>query len=636
MARNTARRLVLVLVCSIFISEILLMLGLTLLPPMPLWQEVLIDATGLALVSGTFTYLFGFKPLTRNLRELKEAQQQLSITAAAFETHEGIMITDADANIIRVNKAFEQITGHAEHEVLGKNPRMLKSGCYDKSFYVDFWQQLLTKGSWDGELLDRRKNGEVYPQHITITAVKNAEGETTQYVAIFNDVSERKKAEDKIYHLAFYDMLTQLPNRQLLLDRLNAALHASERNRQYCALLFLEVGNLKLLNESLGHEYGDMMLVQAANRLKTRLRKVDTVARYGGNEYMLLLLNIGSNEEEASYHVNKVTEKICSALSEPFRLKKIKHHCKPSIGVTLFYGHNETADELIKRVDIAMHQAKKLEHTRVKFFDAQMQKLVETRAAVEADLRRALAARELFLVYQLQVDRHLKPLGAEALMRWRHPQRGIVPPMEFIPIAEETSLILDLGSWLLDAACWQLANWSRDERTQDLVLAVNISARQFKQPDFVEQVAAAIRKHHIAASKLKLELTESIALEDIDDVIEKMRLLKRDVGVTISLDDFGTGFSSLSYLNRLPLDEIKIDRGFMRNIAIEVSDAVMVKTIIDMSINFELDVIAEGVETEEQLNFLMQNGCLAFQGYYFSKPVPVEDFEALLTQANQA
>lgn len=630
MAAKSARRLVLVLVSSIFVSEILLMVGLSLLPHMPLWKQALLDAVVLAVLSGTITYIFGFRPITQSMRQLREAQEQLRITAAAFETHEAIMITDANANIVRVNKAFEKITGYHEEEVLGQNPRILKSGCYDKKFYEQMWRELLDNGSWNGELLDRRKNGEIYPQRITISAVKDGECKTTQYVAMFSDISEQKKTEQKIYNLAFYDALTGLPNRQLLMDRLAATQLASARNRQYGALLFLEVGNLKLLNESLGHEVGDLLLMQAAKRLKSRLRKVDTVARYGGNEYMLLLQNIGENQEQASHHATTVAQKICDALSEPFRLKHHVHHSKPSIGVTLFYANDDRMEELVKRVDIAMHQAKKSVHGKVQFFDSKMQKLIEARAALESDLHRALKSDELYLVYQVQVDRHLNPFGAEALIRWKHPHRGVVPPLEFIPVAEESVLIIEIGNWVLDAACRQIAAWSKDEKTKSLVLSINISAKQFKQPNFVTQVASTVRRHHIDPSRLKLELTESIALDDLDDVMQKMQSLRKDVGVTLSLDDFGTGYSSLSYLNRLPLDEIKIDRGFMRNIGIEVSDAVMVKTIIDMAINFNLHVIAEGVETEDQLNFLMQNSCLAFQGYYFSKPVMVEEFERLL------
>ncbi|HYD33717.1 MAG TPA: diguanylate cyclase, partial [Methylophilaceae bacterium] len=386
MAIKPAGRLVLVIVCSIFMSEILLMAGLASLPTMPVWQAALLDATVLSVLSGTLTYVFGFRPLTVNLRELKEAQQQLRITAAAFETHDGVMIMDADANIIRVNKAFEAITGYSEAEVLGNNPRILQSGAYDKNFYEQMWAELAKTGRWHSELQDRRRNGELYPQRITISAIKNGQGETTQYVAVFTDISEEKRTEEKIYSLAFYDALTGLPNRQLLLDRLGAAQLASARNKWYGALLYLEVGNLKLLNESLGHEYGDLLLMEAAQRLLSRLRKVDTVARYSGNEYMLLLQNIGESEEEATHHATTVAHKICDALSEPFELREHVHHSKPNIGLTLFRGTDDQLEELVRRVDIAMHQAKRSVQSKVQFFDAQMQHLVQARAKLETDL----------------------------------------------------------------------------------------------------------------------------------------------------------------------------------------------------------------------------------------------------------
>jgi len=630
MVVKSARHLVLALVISIFVGEIVLMASFAWLPPMPLWQKALLNAAALAVLSGTLTYLLGLRPLCKDLHDLQQAQAQMRITATAFETHDAIMITDAKGDIIRVNKAFETITGYSEAEVIGKNPRILKSGAYDKKFYEQMWAELIKTGHWHSELMDRRKNGEIYPERITISAVKNPEGETTQYVAVFTDISEQKRTEEKIYSLAFYDAMTGLPNRQLLLDRLGASQLASTRNKWYGALLFLEVGNLKLLNEAMGHEYGDLLLMEAAQRLQSSLRRVDTIARYGGNEYMLLLQNLGENEEEATHHATTVAHKICDVLKEPFKLRDHIHHSKPSVGVTLFYGNNDRLEELVKRVDIAMHQAKQSLGDNVRFFDSQMQHLIETRATLEVDLHHAMRNDELYLVYQVQVDRALRPIAAEALLRWNHPKRGVVPPMEFIPIAEESSLILEVGNWVLNAACKQIEIWRQNEQTRGLVVSVNISARQFRQRDFVQQVAGIIARYQIDASRLRLELTESVALEDMNDVMQKMAALRQDVGVSLSLDDFGTGYSSLSYLNRLPLDEIKIDRGFMQNIGVKANDAVMVKTIIDMGINFNLHVIAEGVETEEQLNFLMQNGCLAFQGYYFSKPLIVEDFEKLL------
>lgn len=572
------------------------------------------------------------RKLHENEIERQQVESQLRLAAATFETHEAIMITDVDGNIIRVNRAFEEITGYREEEVLGKNPRILSSGRHDKDFYANMWQALLRTGAWSGEVWDRNKNGNIYPKLTTITAVKNDKGETTQYVSIFSDITERKKAEEAIHNLAFYDALTGLPNRRLLLDRLGLALSVSARNKLFGALLFLDLDKFKTLNDTLGHEYGDMLLVEVARRLKFCVREVDTVARLGGDEFVVLIENISANSEDASQNVAHVAEKIRAVLATPYQLKANTHHSSPSIGVCLFYGNDLPVEELIKHADLAMYQAKDSGRNRVRFFDPYMQQLVETRAALESDLRRAIADRQFQLFYQIQMDHDCRPVGAEALIRWIHPKRGMVSPAEFIPIAEESSLILEIGHWVLDTACRQIAAWSVNEQTRNLVLAVNISAQQFRQPDFVEQVAALLREHSLKPSLIKLELTESIALDDIDAVVAKMLALRQVLGVTLSLDDFGTGYSSLSYLKRLPLDQIKIDQSFVRDITSDPDDAVMVKAIISMAQNFGLNVIAEGVETEAQQVFLKENGCLAYQGYLFSKPIPIDQFEALLSR----
>lgn len=564
------------------------------------------------------------------LDEAMVSEAQLRVAAAAFQTNEAIMITDAIGNIVRVNRAFVDITGYSEAEVLGENPRILNSGRHNQHFYQNMWQSLLHVGQWSGEVWDRKKNGDIYPKLATINAVKNEQGETLQYVAIFSDISARKKAEEEINNLAFYDALTSLPNRRLLLDRLGIALAASDRDQHYGAVLFLDMDRFKTLNDTLGHEYGDMLLIDVAKRLKFCVREVDTVARLGGDEFVVLIEHLGTDKEESLQDIARIAEKIRAVLATPYQLNDHKYHSSPSIGVSVFYGSEVSVDELIKRADMAMYQLKESGRNGVRFFDPQMQHLVESRAALESDLRRALVEQEFCLFYQIQLDNSAHPVGAEALIRWQHPVRGMVSPAEFIPVAEESSLILDIGHWVLDSACQQLARWQTQEQTKNLVLAVNISGQQFKQPDFVQQIIAVIHKYQVDASRLKLELTESVALGDINLVIEKMIALKETVGVTLSLDDFGTGYSSLSHLKRLPLDQIKIDQSFVRDITTDASDAIMVKTIIDMAKNFGLNVIAEGIETQSQQTFLADNGCMAYQGYFFSKPVPLEAFEALL------
>jgi diguanylate cyclase (GGDEF)-like protein/PAS domain S-box-containing protein len=572
----------------------------------------------------------GFMGIASDISERKKAQEDLHIAAATFETHEAIMITNAEGVIMRVNNAFENITGFSKQEVINRNPRILNSGRHDKAFFTAFWNTLKTKGAWSGEIWDRHKSGRIYPKYLRVSAVKSADGETTQYVAMFSDISERKKTEEEIYNLAFYDPLTGLPNRRLLYDRLGVAMATSGRSRQYGALLYLDLDNFKKLNDTRGHEVGDRLLIEVGNRLRAIVRKLDTVARIGGDEFLVLLENIGHEEQGATQNVAQIAEKIRAALSEEYQIDEFSLYSSPSIGVCLFRGHDISLKDLVKHADIAMYHAKDAGKNKVRFFDPQLQLLMEKRFTLESDLRRAIIEGQLALYYQIQVDSDLRPIGAEALIRWLHPERGEVSPSEFIAVAEESSLILDIGHWVLETACRQIAEWSRCEQTQGLVLAVNISAKQFMQLDFIEKLAALMNRHGVEPSRLKLELTESIVLDDVEVAILKMRALKQVLGVSLSLDDFGTGYSSLSYLKRLPIEQIKIDRTFVRDVNINESDAVMVKTIIELAHNFGLKVIAEGVETEKQLRRLREYGAIAYQGYFFGRPLPLAQFEKSL------
>ncbi|HZW24322.1 MAG TPA: EAL domain-containing protein, partial [Gallionella sp.] len=455
--------------------------------------------------------------------------------------------------------------------------------------------------------------------------------ETTNYVAIFMDISERKRAEEEIQRLAFYDTLTELPNRRLLMDRLIQSLIASERSGSFGALLFMDMDNFKILNDTQGHDVGDMLLIEVANRLKSSVRESDTVARLGGDEFVVILQGLGSSELLAANMAEDIAEKIVAALSEPYFLGAHEHHSSVSIGVGLFHGRGTTVDELLKRADTAMYQAKSAGRNAVRFFETDMQRAVESRAMLETALRQALAKEELQLYYQMQVDREQRIVGAEALLRWINEERGFVSPAQFIPLAEESGLILPIGLWVLETACRQLQKWQNAPETRHLQLAVNVSARQFRQPNFVAQIGELLKKYGIDPTLLKLELTESIVLTDVEETVQKMLALKQ-FGVQFSMDDFGTGYSSLSYLKQLPLNQIKIDQSFVRDIVVDKSDAIIVKTIIDMSLNFNLEVIAEGVESEEQLEILKKNGCQAFQGYLFSKPVPLTEFETQIGQ----
>ncbi len=577
--------------------------------------------------AGVATHLLG---ISLDITELKRSEENLRIAAMAFETHEAIMITDADNRILRVNQAFERTTGYQADEVLGQTPTSLFTDQQDSKLFNLMWDEIIQANQWSGELWKKRKNGEIYPSSMTITAVKNALGHTVQYVAIFSDISDRKKAEEDLHHLAFYDVLTQLPNRRLLLDRLNVACAASARNRKYGALISLDLDNFKILNDTLGHAAGDYFLIEVANRIKSCLREIDTVARLGGDEFVILVENTATSIEKATQHVANLTDKIRMTLGTPFQIEHYTHHSSSSIGITLFYGHEQSVEDILRFSEMAMYQAKSSGRNLVQFFDPQMQHSVEQRVRLESDIRQALRDQHFMLHYQLQIDNAKQPIGAEALIRWLHPERGMVSPADFIPVAEETSLILDIGHWVLETACQQLESWSHDPLTQNLTLAINISAQQFKLPDFVERLANTIKKYHFEPSKLKLELTEGVALDDIDSVVSKMASIKHDLGIAISLDDFGTGYSSLSYLKQLPVDQIKIDQTFVRNILTDQDDATLVKTIIDMAHNFKLNVIAEGVESAQQFEYLRDNGCMAYQGYHFSKPIPIAQFEALV------
>ena len=564
-----------------------------------------------------------------DITKRRQAEEALRIAATAFESQEGMFVADAAAVILRVNKAFTEITGYAADEAVGKDPRLLKSGQHDAVFYAAMWGSIARTGSWQGEIWNWRKSGEIRPDWLTITAVKNAAGQVSNYVATLMDISSRKTAENEIQNLAFFDPLTRLPNRRLLMDRLEQALAAGARHFRPGALLFVDLDDFKTLNDTLGHDKGDLLLQQAAERLASCTREGDTVARLGGDEFVVLLENLSENATDAATQAETVGEKILVALSQTYQLAGYEHHSTASIGVTLFGEQQETMDEPMKRADLAMYQAKAAGRNTLRFFDPQMQAVVKARAALEMGLREALAKNQLHLYYQAQVTGEHQITGAEVLLRWQHPQRGMVMPGEFIALAEESGLILPLGQWVLENACAQLARWDTQPAMAHLTVAVNVSARQFHQRDFVDQVLAALKRTGANPQRLKLELTESVLVANIDGVITKMSALK-EIGVGFSLDDFGTGYSSLSYLKRLPLDQLKIDQGFVRDVLSDPNDAAIAKMVIVLAASLGLAVIAEGVETEAQRLFLASQGCHAYQGYLFSRPLPLQDFVELV------
>ena len=572
-----------------------------------------------------------FIGIITDITERKQGEEQLRIAAAAFESQAGMLVTDSDGVIQRVNKAFIESTGFTAEEAVGQTPRLLKSGRHNADFYREMWATVQSTGAWRGEIWDRRKNGEIYPKWLTISAVKSDAGAVTHYIGTQYDITERKKAEEKIEALAFFDQLTGLPNRTLLLDRLKQVMTAGRRSGSHGALLFIDLDNFKTLNDTLGHDVGDLLLRQVAQRLAPCVREGDTVARLGGDEFVVILGGLSTNEGEAAMAAEMVAEKIIATLRPTYQLGNIAHHGTASIGVTLFRGNLDSIDELMKQADLAMYKSKAAGRNTFCFFNPAMEVAVKERAALEDDLRHALARQQLLLHYQPQVVDEGRLTGAEVLVRWQHPQRGMVSPADFIPLAEDTGLILPLGHWVLKTACTQLAIWAARPEMAYLTLAVNISAHQFNQDDFVEQVLAVLHSTGANPQRLKLELTESLLVHNVEAIIEKMFSL-RAKGVGFSLDDFGTGYSSLSYLKRLPLDQLKIDQSFVRDVLIDPNDAAIARTVVALAQSLGLGVIAEGVETEAQRDFLASAGCHAYQGYFFSRPLALDAFEKFAQQ----
>jgi len=537
----------------------------------------------------------------------------------------GIVHYDTNLVITYCNQRLADMLSTSVEDLVTQNLSKLK----DQSVLPSLKNALIGKtGKYEGPYTATFSNMEGWI-NLTSASSRDAHGTIVGGIAIIQDVTVHKKATEAIEQLAFYDPLTKLPNRRLLLDRLNHALLDVARTGKRGALLFIDLDHFKTLNDTLGHYVGDMLLQQVADRLMRCVREGDTVARLGGDEYVVMLRDLSEQALEAAARVEVIGYKIINALNVPYRLGSHEHHSTPSIGVAMFSADGETQEDLLKHADIAMYQAKKAGRNVIRFFDPKMQEAISARATLEAELRKALARQQFQLYYQIQVDSAHNPLGAEVLIRWIHPERGIVPPFDFIPLAEETGLIVPIGKWVLETACEQLKLWQRDEHTRHLTLSVNVSAKQFHQADFVDQVQEILQRYAIDSTRLKFELTESMLLDQMDKTITTMSAL-RDIGVRFALDDFGTGYSSLQYLKKLPLYQLKIDQSFVRDIVVDGSDLTIVRTIIAMAQSLELEVIAEGVETEEQRQLLLNNGCENFQGYLFSMPVEIRQFELLL------
>ncbi len=571
----------------------------------------------------------------RDVSASRKSQEQLRLLESSIaRLNDIVIITEANPfnapgpRIVFVNEAFEHRTGYTRDEVIGKSPRILQ-GPETQRAELDHIRAALEE--WEPvrvDLINYTKAGDPYWVDLDVSPVWDKARKLTHWVSVGRDISERKAAEEKIQRLAFFDTLTRLPNRQLLLDRLQAALSGDASLRKG-ALMFIDLDNFKVLNDTLGHQHGDVLLQQVAQRLRSCVHNEDTVARLGGDEFVVLLQDSTTKPMDPHVAARKVSDRILKALGEPYALPGCMHHSTCSIGVTLFDNEPCTVGELLKQADLAMYQAKNAGRNAVCFFDPNMQALATANATLATDLRQAWREGQFHLEYQPQMGSQGKMTGVEALLRWNHPQHGTVMPASFIPTAEETSLIIPIGHWVLETACAQLASWSKRPDRAHLSIAVNVSVRQFRHPDFVESVMQAITDAGVAPHKLKLELTESLLAEGIEVTVAKMGNLKA-LGVTLSIDDFGMGYSSLSYLKRLPIDQLKIDREFVKDVLTDANDAAIAQVIVGLSRNLGLDVIAEGVETLEQHAFLAQLGCSAFQGYLFCPPLPIGQLEEFM------
>ncbi len=552
------------------------------------------------------------------------ADTRLRQAAAVFEnTREGVVITDLRPAILSVNRAYTEITGYTLEEALGRNPGLLKSGRQDTAFYRTMWDSILDTGHWQGEIWNRRKNGELFPQLLTVSTVRDGEGLPCNYVGVMTDISLLKSSEAKLEYLAHHDPLTGLPNRLLLQSRLEHALDRAERHHLSVAVLYVDLDRFKDINDSLGHPVGDQLLDALARRMAQRLREEDTLGRLGGDEFLLIMEDLERPEDAAS-----VAQSLIQLLEDPFKLPSGHEvYIGASIGISLFPGDGRSVTELIQHADVAMYLAKESGRNICCFYTPSLTRAANDRLGLEARMRRALNQGEFVLRYQPQMDMVTGTVvGCEALVRWDDPERGMIAPSRFIPLAEETGLIAPLGEWVLRQACLQARAWI-EAGMPPLVMAVNLSARQLRQPDLARRVAAVLGETGLSADRLKLELTESMIMGQGEQAVERLRDLKA-LGIGLSIDDFGTGYSSLAYLKRFPIDELKIDQSFVRDIPGDVDDMRIAAAIIGMARSLRLKVVAEGVETEAQRDFLAEQGCQACQGYLFSQPLAPEAFVA--------
>ncbi|MES9925519.1 MAG: EAL domain-containing protein [Candidatus Thiodiazotropha endolucinida] len=567
-----------------------------------------------------------------DVTERKQIEQKLLKQNLALEaTANAIFITDPDGEIEWANQAFLKMSGYNMEEVLGHNPKQLiYSGKQENDFYENLWQSISSGQVWQGDLINRKKDGSLFDVCMTITPVLDVQGQITNYIAVKDDITHRKQIEKEVEELAFYDPLTRLPNRRLFMSHLKQAILHSRRQLTYSALLFIDLDHFKNLNDSYGHDIGDLLLIEVASRITSCLREVDLVARLGGDEFVVILENMGKDSAEINSSVLTICEKILASVSAESNLKNISYSSTCSIGVCLFRDEYPRAEDILKRADTAMYEAKKSGRNSVHFFNPEMQQELKSRLQLERELAYALTQNQFRLFYQLIVDHERNVVGAEALLRWHHPDKGIIGPNQLFPLIELNGMIIPIGEWVINEGIHQLQRWQKEGSTRSLTLSVNISALQFKKPDFISNLASSIDKYGIDCNQLYLELTESTLIINFSSTNEKIEKLNR-MGIKTSLDDFGTGYSSLSYLKRFNVSQLKIDRSFVHDILVDEGDLTMVRTIIEMGRNLGLEVVAEGVSNEQQFELLKSCGCKLFQGYWINRPLPIEDIDSLLS-----
>ena len=567
---------------------------------------------------------------SEDITDRKRAEEELRIASVAFQSRDGMIVTDAQGTILRVNEAFERISGYFAEELVGRNTSIFKSLVHhDDAFYRNMWEAMSSEGRWEGGIWNCNKEGRALPVWLSISAVRGLDGVITHYIGIYSNTSDPREAERKIMELAYYDPLTNLPNRRLFLDRLNQARILASRNQVFGAILLIDIDRFKLINDTRGHNVGDQVLIAVAQSLRSTLREMDTAARLGGDEFIVLISDLGPDVNKAMNALKKISDKLHASILEPVNLNGLNLSTTASIGITLFSHKTQGVNELLKEADLALYQAKVSGRNTICFFDDEMHANFTEKTNLEAGLRLALYKGELSLAYQPQVEHSGKIIGAEVLLRWESSSLGPISPDVFIPIAEECGLISAIGEWVLENACSQLVAWAANEFTKDLVLSVNISAKQFRLSNFVEMIKLIVKTTGVNPNLLKLELTESLLLEDADTVISTMHQLRK-IGLKISIDDFGTGYSSLNYLKKLPIDEIKIDKSFVLDITWDEGDQAIIRSILSLAQSLKLRVIAEGIEIIEQRDYLFSEGCFFYQGYFFGRPSNEENFRVLV------